>query len=282
MDSRVFGAVASREICAASGLGGVTRNIRLTCEGLLLVVFGTQFVISTAAASELSAREIAQQLRPSIVQIGVEVEVYRRFWLNDERTSSRTGFIFRADEEGNYWVLTNSHVLGFDDIVSERKQAPELVNYGISIRMSDDEDAEILRVLQHEELDAAILVVKTEGSIRQAIKAAKESVEVGDQVYAMGYALGGPLYFTRGIVSMVDHQAGEIGTDAAINPGNSGGPLVNDRGHVVGVNIYIFDQSEGMGFATQIDQLSDLDRYVEFDFSDPTAVADHLNNLYFD
>ena len=239
-------------------------------------------ISNVEAATELSAREIAHKIRPSIVQLGLEVEVHNRFWLNDAWSSSGSGFIFHEDEDGDFWVLTNSHVLGFDDILDGKEDAPKLVSYDISVTMFDNVQGELLYVLEHEELDAAILIVRTEAPSYQALNEAKEPVEVGDQVYAMGYALGGPLYFTRGIVSMVDDQEGEIGTDAAINPGNSGGPLVNERGHVVGVNTYILDQSEGMGFAIQIDQLFDLDRYVEFDFSDPIAVQDHLNSLYFD
>lgn len=249
---------------------------------LLALLVSVPILSMTQAETELSARDIAQNIRPAIVQIGLEVEVNNRFWSDDAWSSSGSGFIFHEDEDGDFWVLTNSHVLGFDEILEDRESAPKLNSYDVSVTMFDDVEAEILHVLEHEELDAAILIVRAEGLSYQALNEAKEAVEVGEQVYAMGYALGGPLYFTRGIVSIVDNEEGEIGTDAAINFGNSGGPLVNDRGQVVGMNTYGLDGSEGMGFAIQIDRLLDLQRYVEFDFLDPTAIQRHLDSLYFE
>jgi S1-C subfamily serine protease len=44
-------------------------------------------------------------------------------------------------------------------------------------------------------------------------------------------------------------------TDAAINPGNSGGPLINLNGEVVGLNAFIIQSSQSLGFAIGIDSL---------------------------
>ena len=50
-----------------------------------------------------------------------------------------------------------------------------------------------------------------------------------------------------------------IQTDAAINHGNSGGPLLNDEGHVIGVNSQIAPSqsggNEGVGFAIPSDTI---------------------------
>jgi putative serine protease PepD len=73
------------------------------------------------------------------------------------------------------------------------------------------------------------------------------SVRIGDEVLAIGFALGldGDPSVTLGIVSAIDRTIGTDGatfldgliqTDAAISSGNSGGPLVNARGEVVGIN----------------------------------------------
>ena len=83
-------------------------------------------------------------------------------------------------------------------------------------------------------------------------------MEVGDQVVAIGNALGFGQSVTTGIISAVDREvtiddttATLLQTDAAINPGNSGGALFNMKGEVIGINSakYASDEVEGMGFA---------------------------------
>lgn len=259
--------------------GKFSISIRYICMAMLISVP----MISNAWADRvLSARDVAQRISPAIVQIEIEVEVSNPFWFDEAWYGVGSGFIFDQDKDGDYWILTNSHVLGFDDMLEERGSAPELAAYALSVTMFDGAAADILAVLEHDELDAAILVVRAEGSDYLALEEAEQVAEVGDQVYAMGHADGGPLYFTRGIVSLLKDAEGEIGTDAAVNEGNSGGPLVNERGEVIGMNTYRVDGSDGMGFAIMIDQLSDLDRYIQFDFRDPRAVQAHLDSLYFD
>jgi serine protease Do len=81
---------------------------------------------------------------------------------------------------------------------------------------------------------------------------------VGEWVLAIGNPFGFGHTVTAGIVSAKGRIIGQgtyddfIQTDAAINPGNSGGPLVNMKGHVVGINSNIISASGGsmgIGFA---------------------------------
>ena len=86
-------------------------------------------------------------------------------------------------------------------------------------------------------------------------------LEPGDEVVAIGYALGlsGQASITRGIVSAMRYdnrrQSNVIQTDAAINPGNSGGPMLSMTGEILGINTFRIDESdsgraaEGLGFA---------------------------------
>jgi len=99
------------------------------------------------------------------------------------------------------------------------------------------------------------------GSLPAAELGRSADVKVGDDVVAIGNALGlrGDPTVTRGIVSAlnrtVDQLTGMIQTDAAINPGNSGGPLVDLHGRLVGINTAILSPggegggSVGVGFA---------------------------------
>ena len=90
------------------------------------------------------------------------------------------------------------------------------------------------------------------------------NLEVGEDVIAVGHALGlkgGPTV-SKGVVSALDRtiqtdaqkaMVDLIQTDASINPGNSGGPLANSRGEVIGINTAIINDSNGIGFAINID-----------------------------
>ena len=112
--------------------------------------------------------------------------------------------------------------------------------------------------------DLAVLQVEAEGL--PAVKlGSSDGVEVGDEVIAIGNAIGiiGEPTVTSGIVSGLERSieleddtrlVRLIQTDAAINPGNSGGPLVNAAGEVIGVNTAIAGGLvEGIGFAISID-----------------------------
>ena len=87
-----------------------------------------------------------------------------------------------------------------------------------------------------------------------------DSLEPGDEVIAIGYALGlsGEATITRGIVSAVryddSHQSDVIQTDAALNPGNSGGPLLPMSGRIMGINTfgYAGPEVESLGFAISV------------------------------
>ena len=93
-----------------------------------------------------------------------------------------------------------------------------------------------------------------------------DSMRVGEQVVAIGNALGYGQSVTTGIISakdrsLVSADASDttsyqhlIQTDAAINPGNSGGALMNMRGEVIGINSAkaAASASEGMGYAIPV------------------------------
>src|SRR5262245_49806427 len=117
--------------------------------------------------------------------------------------------------------------------------------------------------------DVAVLRVRVPASELLPIPFADSSdAQIGDPVVAIGSPFGLPGTVTSGIVSAVGRSmsapngytiVGAIQTDAPINPGNSGGPILDGRGHVLGLTDQIATgsvpaggeaQSSGIGFAT--------------------------------
>lgn len=82
----------------------------------------------------------------------------------------------------------------------------------------------------------------------------------GDHVVAIGHPYGLNYTATQGVISKVDRiREGLkfIQIDAAINPGNSGGPLVNNKGEVIGVNSFIIQGGDNLGFALPVSYLKE-------------------------
>lgn len=94
----------------------------------------------------------------------------------------------------------------------------------------------------------------------------------GDSVIAIGHPYGLNYSTTEGIVSKASRLQGEveyIQFDAAINPGNSGGPLLNASAEVVGVNTFIIQNSNNLGFALPSYTLKEaLDQFQAFQAQD--------------
>ena len=104
--------------------------------------------------------------------------------------------------------------------------------------------------------------------IQVATMGSSDDLKVGEQVVAIGNALGYGQSVTTGIVSAVGKSLtvdnvvydNLIQTDAAINPGNSGGALLNMNGEVIGINSakLASTEVEGMGYAIPISRVSDI------------------------
>lgn len=110
--------------------------------------------------------------------------------------------------------------------------------------------------------DLAFLALPDKHEMK-SIDLAAEKVNDGDPVIAIGHPMGLKYTTTQGIVSNasrhIEHaDLNYIQIDAAINPGNSGGPLVNDKGEVIGVNTFIFRDSNNLGFALPSNYLAEV------------------------
>jgi S1-C subfamily serine protease len=125
------------------------------------------------------------------------------------------------------------------------------------------------RIVATPNSDVALLKIRCKpGEKFKAISfAADDDLLLGETVLALGnpFGLGGSV--TKGILSSKTRrpQTGNealnvndwLQTDAAINPGNSGGPLINIRGELIGLNVAVYRQAQGIGFAIPAKQVSE-------------------------
>lgn len=169
--------------------------------------------------NRLDVAAVAEYVAPSTVTVSADVGA---------GVSLGTGIIITDDGE----ILTNAHVVEGADTVRVRLAGE-----------TEPRDATVLA--EDRGNDLALLRISGSG-FEEATFADPASVRLGDDVMAIGFALGldGEPSVTLGIVSALDRSVGQgdvyldglIQTDAAISSGNSGGPLVNAAGEVVGVN----------------------------------------------
>ena len=175
--------------------------------------------------------QIADAVLPTVVSLAVS---------GDQQAATGSGFVV----DPNGYIVTNNHVvsLAADDGT-------------IVVTFSSGQRARASIVGSSPTYDLAVLKVNFD-NLRVATFGDSDLVKVGDPVVAIGAPLGLTGTVTTGIVSAVDRpvstsDAGEasyisaIQTDAAINPGNSGGPLVDARGHVIGITTSIATLSGG-------------------------------------
>ncbi|HZU06467.1 MAG TPA: trypsin-like peptidase domain-containing protein [Chloroflexota bacterium] len=207
----------------------------------------------------LTVREVAERVKPAVVQIVTEQGVTIRDLFGSSRgraTGIGSGVIF--DQAG--YILTNYHV------VADAR--------AIAVALPDGRTFDARPVGTDPDTDLAVLQIPS-GNLPVAPLGDSDRLAVGDGVVAIGNALGlpgGPTV-TTGVVSALGRTVQEpasetdepgpvlydvIQTDAAINPGNSGGPLVNLAGEVVGINTLIAGttdsgiRAQGIGFAIAI------------------------------
>jgi serine protease Do len=196
-----------------------------------------------------------------------------------EQREQGTGSGVIVSPEG--YILTNNHVVdGATDVMVTLHDKRELKARVIGTDPRTD-----------------IAVIKIEGSNFPTLTLADSSkVEVGDIVLAVGDPFGVGQTVTQGIVSAtgrsglgIEDLEDFIQTDAAINPGNSGGALVDDEGHLVGINTAIVGGSGGgfgsggnvgIGFAVPINIAKhDMDSILAHGKVDRGYLGVHIEDL---
>lgn len=224
---------------------------------------------SSTSSGSMDVTSIVQSAMPSIVAITnksvQEVQNYfsmfsRGGGTQEQEVESQGSGIIIGQNDSELLIATNNHVVEGADT--------------LSVCFADDNACEATVKGTDSDNDLAVIAVKlsdisddTMSKIKIAEIGDSNQLQVGEQVVAIGNALGYGQSVTTGIVSAVNRQLedsnsenGFIQTDAAINPGNSGGALVNMQGELIGINTAKYSDTsvEGMGYALPISDVQDI------------------------
>ena len=231
---------------------------------------------------------VAQATMSSVVAItSVSVQEIPSFFGYGTRQYQSAGSgsgIIVGENDSELLIATNNHVVSGattltvcfagSDVVGAEEETQAMAS-GDGIGFGSDGDVDVDNAVSakikgtDEENDLAVVAVEksdipdeTMDEIKIAQLGSSDDLVVGEQVVAIGNALGYGQSVTSGWVSALNRSistedgeaSGLIQTDAAINPGNSGGALLNMNGEVIGINAakYADSQVEGMGYAIPI------------------------------
>ena len=222
-----------------------------------------QLVDTADAFSYSGVADIAENAMPTIVAITnksvQEVQsFYRGRTFQYESESCGSGIIV-GENDTELLICTNNHV-----VEGARELTVSFIDessYQAQIKGTDPSNDLAVVAVNLEDIDQDTL-----SQIKIAKLGDSDEMRVGEQVVAIGNALGYGQSVTTGIVSAkertIDVQEGRsiysyedlIQTDAAINPGNSGGALLNMNGELIGINSAKASSSgvEGMGYAIPV------------------------------
>ena len=244
---------------------------------------------NSAGSSEItgSVASVAKTAMPTVVAITSvsiqEIPYYFGFGFSSRSTQqyssegSGSGIIV-GENDDELLIATNNHVvsgattlsvcfMGSDVVSAEQETAETAADDSSDVNVEDAVSAKIKGTDESNDL-AVIAVAKADipqdtlSEIKIAQLDTSDDLEVGEQVVAIGNALGYGQSVTSGWISALNRTistddmtgSGLIQTDAAINPGNSGGALLNMKGEVIGINSAKFASNavEGMGYAIPI------------------------------
>lgn len=216
-------------------------------------------VLSTASGMDVS--EIVENAMPSVVsiQITAMTEYSQGFFGSYQYETEGSGSGIIIDEnDSELLIVTNNHVVSDAETVKVTFIDGE--SYDAKVKGTNGDNDLAIIVVPLSDLDESTL-----SQIKTANLGDSDSLQVGEQVVAIGNALGYGQSVTTGIVSALNRENSTnstplIQTDAAINPGNSGGALLNMKGELIGINSskYASMDVEGMGYAIPISSISDI------------------------
>ncbi|WP_440118130.1 S1C family serine protease [Paenibacillus sp. QZ-Y1] len=174
-----------------------------------------------------------------------------------------SGFIF--DKEG--YILTNQHVVQGADVIQVTLENNSKPYEAKLLGSSFDLDLAVLKIEKN----------SGDNDFPAAPLGDSNNTKVGEWLVAIGNPEGFEHTVTAGVlsakertISIPDKETGKtreyshlLQTDASINPGNSGGPLLNLNGEVIGMNVAVSADAQGIGFAIPSSVISDAVKYLK-------------------
>nr|MDP2192689.1 trypsin-like peptidase domain-containing protein [Rhodoferax sp.] len=211
---------------------------------------------SSGAVPPGSFRLAAQKSSSAVVSINTSKaaknnprsdDPWFKFFFGDQGNEPQVGLGSGVIVSASGYILTNNHVV---------ESADE-----IEVILNDNRRARAKVIGTDPDTDLAVLKIALD-RLPAIVLGNSDTLQVGDQVLAIGNPFGVGQTVTGGIVSALGrNQLGIntfenfIQTDAAINPGNSGGALVDTNGNLLGINTAIYSRSGGsmgIGFAIPV------------------------------
>lgn len=274
---KAAGLVAGLLLALGAGFLGGYVGAANRDDGTLTGSLSSQKKVVTSESQLIS--QIAKTVGPSVVSVDVISQS------SDSNSSFDSLFGFGGGGSGQEQSAGTGIILNADGLIVTNRHVVPADASSVSVTLSDGTELDNVQVVGRtndgDSLDIAFLkITDAKGhKLTPAVIGNSSNVQVGDAVVAIGNALGQfQNTVTSGIISGYGRsvQAGDSNgqqavenlddlfqTDAAINAGNSGGPLVNLNGQVIGINTAIASNSQNIGFAIPINDVSGLIKQVE-------------------
>ncbi len=214
-----------------------------------LILLGILTYLYTNMSNDNGYVEAISKASPSVINISSHKNIENRlFDGSPEKSVVGSGIVISNDG----YIITNMHVI-------EGKRL-------IKVELDDGQVYPASLIGFDERSDLAVIKIVPSDPLTPIEVSNSSSVQIGDQVIAIGNAFGLGKTFTSGIISATGRDYGNpylelIQTDAAINPGNSGGALINHKGNLIGMNTKIFSKTgsyAGIGFALPANKMIEV------------------------
>ena len=238
-------------LCPVVGVAGViwaclqkkykfTYQIPAAIVCVLTTLLPLLFFVNGAETNKNWKNSLAERAPKGVVIVAIED---KGFFRTD--TGFGTGVVV-SKRGSQALVLTNRHVVC--------KKNGRLAST-IAVITADEKTlpTEVVALPRQSEVDMALLRVDNADCLEVLGDIGSfENLNTGDEVVAIGHPNGLAFTMTQGIVSGLRENM-LIQSSASINPGNSGGPLLNSKGHNIGINTFFIRDTQGLNFAFRAD-----------------------------